>query len=556
MNVLGPGAHLTSNLQTLGKVSPQLAERIAWPVSGDHVGTSPDGAWHYHWHQGWFPLEVQEASVATAVQAAQGAPSVAVLGLGSPATVIELLRQNPNRVVYAWDRDPWLIRLFLGAADFSQELLSGKLRLLMGIDLAIFGSEMRDCAVIEHPVLGQVYQNERKLLSANSNLPLAFVARGGLFVDDVSESLWNKGFRVFTLDLQGCATDELGFAVSQGHPALMAAINYTEGLAEFCQQMNLPLLCWEIDPSTSALPPCQTPTNQAFIFTYRKAHVELFKRAGFEHAEYLPLAANPMRRAPMVLDDAERRVWGGGRPTYVGASIALEIPRFRTAFDAVVARATNSFDPHPPIATAWLEHALSAQRSSPAQLVVGQALEQVCPGISAINGGTAVQAAAEIAASEKRLRYVAALGHLGMWVWGDEGWHLMDAVAPGHKAVHKGSAGHLREISKIYNASSVNVDIGRVYQADIVTMRVFDIAACGGFVLAEWSEALEEVFKVGDEIESHRSFDELEEKTRHYLAHPEQARKVADKCRAAVLERHSIAGRMDHMLAVAGTRYF
>ena len=550
MNVVGPGTYLSANLRALAEVAPALAERISWPVGGDHVGTSPDGSWHYRWHQRWLPLEMPDADRALLVEGAAASPQVAVLGLGDPRMVHQLLAQNAQQTLYAWDRDPWLVRLFLGAMDFSQPLRAGTLRLLMGIDLVTSVAFLARCTIVQHPLLAQLYSHERRLIDAEVTLPLAFVARGGLFVDDVADSLWEKGYRVYTLDLHGCATDELAFAVSQSKPRLLAAINYTEGLAEFCQHVRLPLLCWEVDPSTSALPACQTPTSHAFIFTYRQAHVKSFKRAGFEHAEYLPLAANPRRRMPLVLDDAERSAWGGGRPTYVGSSIGLEIPRFRAAFDAVVARATGSADPHPAIATTWLEHALAAQRKSPSRLVVAAALDEMCPSLGTLAGGTAVQAAAEIAASEKRLRYAAALGHLGMRVWGDEGWRLMDAVAPGHKTTYMGSAGHLWDITRIYNASAVNIDVGRVYQSDIVTMRVFDIAACGGFVLADWSEALAAVFKVGDEIECHRSFDELEEKTRHYLAHPEQAQGFARKSRAAVLGRHTIAGRVGHMLSV------
>lgn len=549
--MVAPGSYLAANLHALAQVDPSLAERITWPVSGDHVGLSAEGAWHYRWHHSWFPLPLSEEARNQALAPGMVQGRVAVLGLGDPPLVLELLQQNRSAVVYAWDRDPWLVRLFLGAADLTAYVREGRLRLLMGIDLVSQHHALAACAVVVHPVLGQLYENERKLIAAQPGRPLAFVAKGGLFVDDIAESLWNKGFSVFTMDLHGVATDEVAFAVQTARPRLLAAVNYTEGLAEFCQQNQLPLLCWEVDPSTSVLPPCHTATSHSHIFTYRQAHVELFKRAGFEHVQYLPLAANPQRRARLDLNSDEQQTWGAGRPTFVGSSIALEIPRFQAAFDAVVARTLGSEDPHPAQATSWLEHALAAQRQSPNTLVVAGALEQVCPGLSTMAGGTAVQAAAEIAASEKRLRYMAALGSLGMWVWGDEGWRLMDSVAPGHQASFRGQAGHKLDITKIYNASAVNVDVGRVYQADIVTMRVFDIAACGGFVLAEWSAALEQVFTLGEDIECHRSFDELEEKTRFYLRNPQAAQQIAARSRTAVLLRHTVDQRVAFMLAGA-----
>ena len=35
---------------------------------------------------------------------------------------------------------------------------------------------------------------------------------------------------------------------------------------------------------------------------------------------------------------------------------------------------------------------------------------------------------------------------------------------------------------------------------DITPMRIFDIIACGGFVLVEYSRELDEIFEIGSEI--------------------------------------------------------
>ena len=158
--------------------------------------------------------------------------------------------------------------------------------------------------------------------------------------------------------------------------------------------------------------------------------------------------------------------------------------------------------------------------------------------------------AGEIAAAEKRLAYVGRLGRFGVCVWGDEGWRA--AQSAGLACHYRGAAGHGLELTKIYCASLINVDIGRVYQDDIVTMRVFDVLACGGFVLAERSPALAELFEIGAEVDCYASADELEAKVAHYLAHPEAARAIALRGREAVCARHGIDARVAHMLAVSG----
>ena len=114
---------------------------------------------------------------------------------------------------------------------------------------------------------------------------------------------------------------------------------------------------------------------------------------------------------------------------------------------------------------------------------------------------------------------------------------------------YAGPAGHRLELSRIYAASRVNLDVGRLYQNDIVPMRVFDALACGGFVLAEHTPDLEELFEIGVEVAAYRDEADLRARAAWYLEHPEEARAIARRGRAAVLERHAIRARVAHMLA-------
>jgi spore maturation protein CgeB len=156
----------------------------------------------------------------------------------------------------------------------------------------------------------------------------------------------------------------------------------------------------------------------------------------------------------------------------------------------------------------------------------------------------------ELSAAEKRLWYISNLAPYEVQVWGDEGWHQLDA----HGVNYRGSAGHLYELTKIYNAATIHVDIGRIYQSDIVTMRVFDVLACGGFLLAEYSEGLEELFKLGQELVCYRDLNDLTSKVEYYLAHPDEAHAIAERGRARVERDHTIAQRLQQMLKAMSIR--
>ncbi len=125
------------------------------------------------------------------------------------------------------------------------------------------------------------------------------------------------------------------------------------------------------------------------------------------------------------------------------------------------------------------------------------------------------------------------------------------ARAPEGASVDLG-VGRVCELNRIYAGSTVNLDLGRAFQADIVTMRVFDVLACGGFALVEHSAALEECFEVGVELASYRDVAELRAKVAHFLQHPDRARAIAERGRAAVVERHDMTARLAAMLGSAG----
>ncbi len=143
---------------------------------------------------------------------------------------------------------------------------------------------------------------------------------------------------------------------------------------------------------------------------------------------------------------------------------------------------------------------------------------------------------------------MAAAAPFGVQVWGDAGWkHLT-----GRGVTHRGPAGNRETLTRIYNFATINLDIGRAYQRDIVTLRVFDVLACGGFVLAEYSEELADLFVPGVEVAVWRGLDDLKRKLRHYLGHPDARRAIADRGHARVLRDHRLRDRVAQALQIAG----
>lgn len=77
--------------------------------------------------------------------------------------------------------------------------------------------------------------------------------------------------------------------------------------------------------------------------------------------------------------------------------------------------------------------------------------------------------------------------------------------------------------------------------------RLYDTAAAGGFLLVGQvpeQVALSSVFDVGKEVDVFSSISQLQAKVRHYLAHPEQRREMAQRAAERVKRHHTMEKRM------------
>lgn len=543
---------LEKNLRALATRDRELVDRLLQPAAVDHVILSPDAPPLYRHHGGLLPMDVGPGELEGRLAAwPEEAPEALLFGVGLGELLAHLLRRRPKGRVVAWDRDPWLVRETLSRWDYSQSIASGRLELRLGVDLALQLDRLRGLPRIDHPTLVRVYRGERKLLeSPESRGPWAAVGLGGLFVHDVAQALRAEGHRVMPMEVARWSREEVEDALARLDPALVLTVNTRPGVSELCEAQGRSLLVWEIDPTTERTTVRRGTTERTYVFTYREARVPALREAGYVHVEHLPLAADPEARRPVELEGDEQERYRAP-VCFVGASMADRAAEYRRKFHHLYATWRCGDEAGLAEADARVEEVLSAQREEPSRYLI--------PGLAEEAFGEFLEAArlcgtrqdpvgwlAEVAASEKRRGHVGALGKYGVRVWGDDGWSDIDERG----GVYMGRADHGEELTRIYSGSAIQIDVNRLYQPDIVPLRVFEVLACGGFLLAEHSEDLEELFAVGEELETYRTREELVEKVSYYLEHPDEARAIAARGRTAIVERHTVRQRVRRMLDV------
>ncbi len=542
----------TANLIALTTTQAMLAERLRGPVRTDHVVITDAGA-QYRVHRSRFSLGLDAGQVAAALDPANTiepegpAELIFIFGVGLGELVVAALARWPAATIIAWDRDPLMLRLMLQRTDLGEALRGGRLRLQLGADPVTEPPEAR-ARWVTHPLLRQIYWREHAFLRDDAR-PSALICAGALFVDDLSRELLERGWRVWTWDLTGVGRDELARTLRVVAPELVVAINTTHGLPEMCAEHRVPLLIWEIDPAVDRLRPLRAGAEWTWVYTWRKANIARYQSAGASQVAHLPLATRPSTRHPLAPSPDEQARFGADI-CFVGNSLVGQVERFRSLLMRDLVRYLRACNRPIGDAAQVVSDVLAAQRTDFSTYRVPELLETRCPGLDTFTRNRGVEhrpdaLLGELAAAEKRLSIIAGLIGEGVAVWGDPGWRIL-----GDQGLdYRGLAGHNRELTLIYNAGLIHLDIGRIYQPDIVTMRVFDVLACGGFVLAEHSPGLAELLEPGVEVETWRTAEELHRKVVFYRANPEAARAIAARGRARVLAEHTVGHRLEHMLA-------
>jgi spore maturation protein CgeB len=139
---------------------------------------------------------------------------------------------------------------------------------------------------------------------------------------------------------------------------------------------------------------------------------------------------------------------------------------------------------------------------------------------------------------EARKKYGGPVGFIGTWekerevsmlnlaksginirIWGN-GWENKKYY---NKSLHiEGRAIYAKEYALAICAFDINLCFLRKCNRDLHTTRSIEIPACGAFMLAERTDEHQSLFKEGVEAEFFSSDDELLDKVKYYLAHPEK----------------------------------
>lgn len=132
----------------------------------------------------------------------------------------------------------------------------------------------------------------------------------------------------------------------------------------------------------------------------------------------------------------------------------------------------------------------------------------------------------------ERASKLAQLKEFDLRIWG-AAWNKTGKEL-GLRGAIQNRAVYCDEMSRVFNASKINLAFLRKANRDRHTSRTFEIPACGGFQLSERTDEVLGFFEESKEIECFESVVELKDKTRYYLRHEAQRQRIASDGMARV----------------------
>lgn len=331
------------------------------------------------------------------------------------------------------------------------------------------------------------------------------------------------------------------------HFDFVFSINYFPVLSDVCSIFKLPYACWIVDSPVLELysDSIYRPWNRIFLFDY--ALYQEFAPKNPDCIFYLPLASDVTTMAPICQSiTAKDRSRYSCDISFVASLYTEKCPY-------------NKLQNPPDYLRGYLEGIIESQLKVYGynfirELVTNElAMEfkKYLPGFYRFpekyeQNDIAVVADLYLSTKvteQERLRLLQALSEqFSVDLYTGSDTSTLPNVHP------KGLARTYSDMPKIFRLSKINLNMTAKSIKTALPLRIWDILACGGFLLTNYQSEIPEYFEIGTDLETYASQEELLEKCQYYLSHEDERKQIAENGHRKVKEFHSLEQRLEEML--------
>lgn len=384
----------------------------------------------------------------------------------------------------------------------------------------------------------------------NNSPKILFFNKKYFLGTEVKEALKRNGVEFLSLDIgegdmlrEGFVEDLLK-SVINFKPDFVLTINHfgldREGkITELLDKLGLPLASWFVDNPYLILYRYENVRSEkTAIFTYDAGNLETLDEMGFKNVFYLPLATDIHRFKSGI---EGKREWKAD-VSFLGNSMVNAVSRF--------------YHPeHLPESLAENYEQISHEFGESDDLSVSDFLKRCHPDLNndlqnLENSEQKLSYEALItweATRQYRLNCVKEITPYHPLIVGDDGWKtLLAGIAEWR---YLSSLDYYEDLPGFYPMSEISFNCTSRQMKGAVNQRVFDVPACGGFVITDYRNQMEDLFEPVIEIVSYSASDEIGELVERYLRDPGLRKSVTSEARKRILAEHTYDHRIKALIS-------
>lgn len=330
--------------------------------------------------------------------------------------------------------------------------------------------------------------------------------------------------------------------------AFVFSINFFPAISYICERLKVPYVCWTVDSPVPELFSNALGNAYNRIFLFDRAQYEFFSPVNPSCIHYLPLAADnkQFEKAVLSMTEADYAAYGADI-SFVG-SLYTEKCRYD--------RLTLSEH-----TKGYVDGLMEAQLqiygcNFIADSLTKSVIHEIMDADPLFYQGEDLREGVE--------RYLVAHQYVGMKLAALERERTLRRLSE-HFPVTlytrsdtsslphvdcRGGVRTLTEMPKVFQASRINLNMTIRPIETGLSQRVWDVLACGGFLLTNYQSEIPDYFEIGKELETYESIPELEEKVRYYLSHEDERMEIAIRGYEKVAAHHSYEVRLAQMIKI------
>ena len=348
--------------------------------------------------------------------------------------------------------------------------------------------------------------------------------------------------------------------------AFVFSVNFFPAISYTCNHFKVPYVCWSVDSPVPELFSNALKNEWNRIFLFDHAQYEFFRPLNPEHIFYLPLATNVKRWENVILNMTEDDFAQYDADVSFVGSLYTEKCRYdsllhaqsNTAVDSGQSAASGIISPY---TQGFVDGLIEAQlRVYGHNFIADNLTQQV---IDEIAGADPDFYEGSDTYGDTR-RYLVSHQYIGMKLAAVERERTLNRLAKNfHVALYthsdtsplvgvdcRGGVSTLTEMPKVFHASKINLNMTMRPIETGLSLRVWDILGCGGFLLTNYQAEIPEYFEIGRDLETYESMEELEQKVQYYLNHEDERIEIAINGYEKTARFHTYELRLAEMIRI------